>query len=128
MYGSNRFVLGFDETNWADKTTLSGVSGANAVTTAATWTVNKYAGMRMRVLSGTNAGKVYHVASNTATIATLQEANTSFANLDTVCFEVRNQINTALANLQTGGTAFARNAFLAVKEDFDFPTPTLNME
>ncbi len=127
-YGSNRQVVGFDETPWCDKTTLSGVSGTNAVTTAATWTVNKYSGMRMRVLGGTNAGKVYNVVSNTATVATLQEANTSFANLDTVCFEVRNQANTDIANLQASGDSFSRNIFLAVREDLEFPTPALNVE
>ena len=127
-YGSNRQVLGFDETYWGDKTTLSGVSGSYAVTTAATWTVNKYSGMRMRVLNGTNAGKVYNVVSNTATIATLQEANTSFANLDAVVFEVRNMANTSISQLQTGGDAYSRNVFLAVKEDFEFPTPALNAE
>ncbi|MBU1449113.1 hypothetical protein KKF45_04705 [Patescibacteria group bacterium] len=70
----------------------------------------------MRVLNGTNAGKLYHVVSNTTTSITLQESASGFAATDIVVFELRNVVPST------------RNTFIDVMEDFDFPTPTREVE
>jgi hypothetical protein len=115
--GSNRFIVGIGEHIWSDRTTLTGgsVSG-NQVTGLSGLTANKYDGCRMRVLNGTNAGKVYHVVTNGTTSLTFQEAATGFAATDIVVFELRFAAPTI------------RNIFIDLPEDFDMFTAAAELD
>ena len=66
--------------------------------------------------AGANAGRVYNVVSNTTTNITLQEGTGDWAANDVFAVEVRN----------AGATT--RNLFIDVVEDFEFPTPTAEIE
>jgi hypothetical protein len=115
--GSNRFIVGIGEHIWTDRTILTGgsVSG-NQITGLSGLTANKYDGVRMRVLNGTNAGKLYHVVTNGTTSLTLQEAATGFAATDYVVFELRFAAPTI------------RNIFIDLPEDFDMYTAAAELD
>jgi hypothetical protein len=115
--GSNRFIVGIGEHIWSDRTILTGgsVSG-NQVTGLSGLTANKYDGVRMRVLNGTNAGKLFHVVTNGTTSLTFQEAATGFAATDYVVFELR------------FAAPSVRNIFIDLPEDFDMYTASAELD
>lgn len=57
-----------------DNGTATGGSTTTLADTAKTWTTNAHAGRAVTIISGTGAGQVGRIASNTATVATIGTA------------------------------------------------------
>ena len=70
--------------------TGGGFSGGN-ITGLSGLTNLKYVDEEMWILSGTNAGQVYHVVTNGTTSITVQESTSGLAATDRVCFTSRHQ-------------------------------------
>lgn len=60
------------------------VSAASTLVTAKTWTVNQWTNYQVRILSGTGAGQVRTIASNTATTLTVSAAWTTIPDATSV--------------------------------------------
>jgi len=86
-YHAARSQISFGWDLAADHLTLTGATfSANVISALAGLTAAKYERQEMWVRNGTNAGKVYHVVTNTTTSITLEEQTTGFAATDKVAF------------------------------------------
>ena len=116
--GSNRYTLSYGGHSWSGRGTVTSVSGNDLVLSGLT--ANAYNGMRITLLfdnsAGGKDGGIYNVVSNTTTNITLQEGTADWGASDVFAVEVRN------------ATPTTRNLFLDVVEDFEFPTPTAEIE
>lgn len=70
-------AYGFDD-DGSPRSFASGTATAGGATTltlgTANWTVNQFANMQIRIISGTGAGQIRTISSNTATIITVSSA------------------------------------------------------
>jgi len=134
VYGSNKYVLSFGEQAPGERLPLTGTTISTHTISKAGWglTENLYAGTVAYVVRGTGGGEtILNVISNTGTAITVREELNEGANIDqdsVLMFDMR---FSSVENYYTewgGSYNYPRNAFLAVCEDFDFPTPTIDYE
>lgn len=116
--GAGRQRISFGEEYWGDRFAAATTVAASTITrSAGTWTAGRYDGKRIRMGSGTAAGNVYHVVSNTTTVITVEEAtlvSDGVASGDVIQFELRNLRPTV------------SSTFLAFKDDWTPPDPRIN--
>ena len=81
--------------------TLTSVTSSTLVASAATWTVDAFAGQHVIITSGDGAGKVFAVISNTETALSVDEDPTDWAiaATDTITIRDANLVETKLRDL-----------------------------